>query len=68
MCDESDKLHLVDVEADCAGRVDGDVQQQGMALGLQVVAQLLTQLLPWLLQEADTAVTPTYDMRISNAG
>lgn len=68
MCDKKPKLHLVDVETDCAGRVDGDVQQQGMALGLQVVAQLLRQLLPWLLQEVNTSVIPTCDMHIRNAG
>lgn len=43
-------VYLIDVQAHCGGRCDAHIQDQRVTLGLQVVAQLLTQLLPWLLQ------------------
>ncbi len=43
-------VYLVDVEAHGGGGGDADIQDERVALGLQVVAQLLAQLLPWLLQ------------------
>ena len=42
--------YLVDVEAHSGGGGDADIQNERVALGLQVMAQLLEQLLPWLLQ------------------
>ncbi len=43
-------VYLVDVQAHCGGGGDADIQDERVALGLQIVAQLLAQLLPWLLQ------------------
>ena len=43
---------LIDVEAHSAAGVDGGVQEQGVALWAQVVAQLGRQLLPWRLHSS----------------
>lgn len=53
--------YLVDVEAHSGGGGDADIQDERVALGLQVVAQLLAQLLPWLLQAAHAV---TQDARV----
>lgn len=53
-CISSASTCLVDVQPDCGGGADVHIQNQRVALGLQVVTQLLAQLLPWLLHESCT--------------